>query len=236
MIEADKKKIIEANARKKYAARDRRSFRRPERRQEGDLRNRYKNNKILKERKPLTKEEEKDLADRIKNETDLDKVKELIQKAQEHNLKVSEKILEKVRKKEKAREDMKQRIDEMKKRSLSATEKDAVQQIQSGHADRAMRDLKTSGRDGALGNEIAENSIHMAEDAQILSEGSLTKDSNSMMKKMLVENSVPADTLYERKRDDKSDQNREGIKHKESTEEQMSVAYMKKLRGAAYGG
>jgi len=236
MIEADKKNIIEANARKKYAARNRRSFRRPERRLEGHIRDRYKTNQILKERKPLTKEEEKDLADRIKNETDLDKVKELIKKAQDHNLKVSEEVLNKVKKKEKAREDMKRRIEEMKKRSLSATEKDAVRQIQSGHADRAMRDLRTSGRDGALGNEIAENSLHMAEDARILAEESPTKESNSMMQKMLAENSVPADTLYERKRDDKSDQNKEGIKHKDSTEEQMSLAYMKKLRGAAYGG
>ena len=76
----------------------------------------------------------------------------------------------------------------------------------------------------------------MAEGARILAEESPTKESNSMMQKMLAENSVPADTLYERKRDDKSDQNKEGIKHKDSTEEQMSLAYMKKLRGAAYGG
>ena len=236
MIVADKRYTIEANARKKYAAKDRRSFRRPERRQEGFLRDRYKVNQILQERKPLTKDEENVLIDRLKKEPDVDKAQELLRKAQEHNLKISNEVLDKVEKRRKAREDMKQRLEEMKKRSLSATEKDAIQQIQSGHADRAMRELKTIGQDGALGNEIAENSLHMAKDAKILAEGSPTKDSNSMMKKMLAENSVPADTLYERKRDDKSDQNREGVKHKDTTEQQMSLAYMKRLRGAAYGG
>ena len=232
----DKKNILEAKARKRYLAADRHSFRRPERKIEGRLRDRYKVKQIVKERKPLTKEEERALAERIRNEKDPEKFKELLQKAREHNLKVSEKVLEEMKKREKAREDMKRRIEEMKKRALSATEKDAVQKIQAGHADRAMKELKASGRDGALGNEIAENSLHMAEDAKILAEGSTTKDSNSVMKKMLAENSVPADTLYERKRDDKSDQNREGAKHKDSTEKQMSVEYMKKLRGAAYGG
>ena len=236
MQDTDKKNIIEANARRKYAAKDRRSFRRPERRQEGRLKNRYKTNQILNERIPLSKEEERDLSDRIKNEKNPDELKRLVEKAREHNLRVSEKVQEKIKKQEKAREDMKRRIEEMKKRSLSATEKDAVKDIQNGHADRAMRDLKASGRDGALGNEIAENSLHMAHDAEIMAEGRTNKDSNSIMKKMLAENSVPADTLYERKRDDKSDQNREGIKHKDSTEKQMSIEYMKRLRGAAYGG
>jgi len=236
MMGTDKNNIREANARRKYLTADRRSFRRPERRVEGRLSDRHKMNQMLKMRKPLTKEEERTLAERIRTERNPVELKKLVEKAQAHHLRVSEAILEKVKKQEKAREDMKRRIDEMKKRSLSATEKDAVKQIQNGHADRAMRELKSSGRDGALGNEIAENSLHMAEDAKVLAEGSRIKDANSIMKKMLAENSVPADTLYERKRDDKSDQNKEGIKHKDSTEQQMSIAYMKRLRGAAYGG
>jgi len=235
MIDTDKKNSKQANARRKYVA-NRRTFRRPERRIEGRIRGRYNTRQLPKGKKPLTQEEKEALIKQLSSEKDLDKSKELIQKAQENGIKVSEKILLKVKKKEKAREDMKYRIEEMKKRALSATEKDAVRQIQRGHADRAMEDLKASGRDGALGNEVAANSLYMAKDAKILAEDTPIKDSNSVMRKMLAENSVPADTLYERKRDDKSDQNREGIKHKDSTEKQMSVEYMKKIRGAAYYG
>ncbi|MDY6408061.1 MAG: hypothetical protein SPL08_05130 [Pseudomonadota bacterium] len=236
MNDADKKKIVEANARKKYIARDRRTFRRPKRSARTPFYLRDKAHRVAQEKKPLSWEEKQDLIKKISAEKDLDKSKELIKKAQEHNLKISEKILERIKKREKAREDMKHRINEMKKRSLSATEKDAIKQIQNGHADRAFKELRTSGRDGALGNEIADNSLRMAEDAKILAEGMPLRDSNSVMKKMLAEHSVPADTLYERKRDDKSDQNREGIKHKDSTQKQMTVAYMKKLRGEAYSG
>ncbi|MBR6412887.1 MAG: hypothetical protein IKS41_07010 [Alphaproteobacteria bacterium] len=236
MVDTDNKKIIEANARKKYAAKNRPAFQRPERRMESNIKDRRKVNEVVKERKPLSKEEQKELADRIKKEKNPEEKKRLVQIALEHNLKVSEKVLNEIKKETKAREDMKRRIDEMKKRTLSATEKDAVKQIQSGHADRAMKELKASGRDGALGNEIAENSLHMAEDAKIIAKGRTNKDSNSIMKKMLAENSVPADTIYEQKRADKSDQNKEGIRHKDSTQKQMSVAYMKKLRGEAYGG
>ena len=168
------------------------------------------------------------LLSEIQKERHPDKLKEKIELAQKQNLKMErlKKEKERLEKMEKARKRLKESIKRMNSREASANTKEAVQEIQAGRSGTAIRQLSSAGRDGALGNDISNESTTFSREAKILAKES-GKHFDSIMYKMLKENSVPADTIKSQIRQDKGDQNLEGSKTKDSTTEQM---ILKKLQ------
>jgi len=137
----------------------------------------------------------------------------------------------------KARERMIENVRKMRHREASANEKDAIQKMKSGHSEEAMKDLKQSGLDGGIGNVVAHSEREMAEDMKTLSKET-GKHFDSVMQKTLKDHSVPADSMNQAKKKDKSDQNLEekkvnlsGSEKNESTQHQMVMNELRKRRG-----
>lgn len=233
MITIDKSRINRELSRKKYAARQDRSqtqTRDQVRHRVGQMRRSYRR----PEQTRLKEAERKKITAEIAKERDPEKLREKVNQAEKLGLTVSQKDAERLKKMEKATERLKENIRKMKSHQSSVTEKEAVRKMETGHTVQAMRELKENGMDGALGNEIATNSSDMAQNLKTLSKES-GKHVDSIMQKKLRENSTPADTIHEQKRQDKADRNLEEKRQKDSTAKQMTVEQMKRLRGAAYG-
>ena len=239
MIEDAKTKAVRQNAKRKYVAKDRRSVRKRER--EEVLRKRRLRAKRptpvrpKKKDRPLTDQEKKALLLKIAEEKHPDLLKEQIDLARRNGLEIAQKDLERLKRTEAARERLSQRVREITGRQASATEKEAVQGIKTGHVDGAMKQLAENGREGALGNRIADTSTRMSEDIKIISKET-GEHKASVMQQMLFENSAPIASINDRKDPDKKDQNLEGAKTKDSREKQMYNAYLKKAKGAAAQG
>ena len=176
----------------------------------------------------LKEQEKQKLLSEIQKEKHPDKLREKMALAKKHELQKEQlqKDEERLKRMEKARERLKENIRKMKSHEASANTKEAVQDIQAGRSENAIRKLKEAGHDGALGNDIANESSAFAKEAKILAKET-GKHFDSIMHKTLKENSVPADTIKAQVRQDKSDQNLEGAKTKDSTLDQM---VLKKLQ------
>ena len=239
MIEDLKTKAVRQNAKKKYVANDRRSIRRRERE---ELRRRRRLQakrptpvRPKKKERPLTDQEKKALLLRIGEEKHPDLLKEQIELARRNGLEIAQKDLDRLKRTEAARERLGQRVREITGRQASADQKDAVQAIKTGRVDGAMKQLAESGRDGALGNRIADDNTRMAEDLKVISHET-GEHKASVMQQMLFENSAPIASINDRKDPENKDQNLEGAKTKDSREKQMYNAYLKRAKGAAAQG
>lgn len=184
--------------------------------------------RLKPEQQRLKEQEKQKLLSEIQKEKHPDKLREKMELAKQQNLKTEQlqKDKERLEKMEKARERLKESIKKMNSHEASANTKEAVQDIQAGRSENAIRKLKEAGHDGALGNDIANESSAFAKEAKILAKET-GKHFDSIMYKMLKENSVPADTIKSQIRQDKGDQNLEGSKTKDSTSQQM---ILKKLQ------
>lgn len=184
--------------------------------------------RLKPEQQRLKEQEKKKLLSEIQKEKHPDKLREKMELAKQHDLQREQlqKDKERLEKMEKARERLKENIRKMKSHEASANTKEAIQDIQAGRSETAMRKLKEAGHDGALGNDIADESSSFAKEAKVLAKET-GKHFDSIMYKTLKENSVPADTINAQIRQDKSDQNLEGAKTKDSTLDQM---VLKKLQ------
>ena len=237
MIESAKTKAVRQNAKKKYVALDRRSPRQPDKesvhfKRQQMLAMRPALTRQKKKERPLTEKEKKELLFRISEEKHPDLLKEQIELARRNGLEVAQKDLERLKKVEEARENLSKRIRKITGRQASAIEKEAVQGIKTGHVDTAMKQLAESGRDGAIGNQIADDSAHMAEDIKTISRET-GEHKASVMQDMLFKNSAPIASINDRKDPEKKDQNLHGDITKDSTKKQISNEVLKKIYGAA---
>lgn len=189
----------------------------------------------IRQSKTKIKEADKKTITQIHSEKNPDKLKEQLQQAQKQGLDMAlfDKDAQRLKKMEKARERIQQSIRNLNKHKASATTKEAVLDIQSGHSEKALRNLKEAGQDGSVGNEIADTSSELAKNAKILSKES-GKHFDSVMIKILKENSVPADTIHKQKEQDKSDKNLENRQTQDTTYQQMIAKKLqdRKLRNA----
>jgi len=241
VIENSKKTAARAaNAKKKYAPRDRRSPRQPEReimRLKRLRRQRTQSPRVRpkKKERPLTNKEKQALLLSISEERNPDVLKEKIELALRNGLEIAQKDMERFKKVEAAREHLSQRVREITGRQASADQKDAVQAIKTGQVDTAVHQLAESGRGGAPGNRVAEDSTRMAEDLKVISEETGVHKA-SVMQNMLFYNSAPIASINDRKDPEKKDRNLEGNKTKDSTTKQVYNEYLKRARGAAAQG
>ena len=178
--------------------------------------------RLKPEQQRLKESEKQKLLSEIQKEKHPDKLREKMELAKQQNLKTEQlqKDKERLEKMEKARERLKESIKKMNSHEASANTKEAVQDIQAGRSETAVKKLKEAGHDGALGNDIAHESAVFAKEAKTLAKES-GKHFDSIMYKILKENSVPADTIKSQIRQDKGDRNLEGSKTKDSTAQQM---------------
>ena len=193
----------------------------------------------LKKQPVLRDVEKQKLLSEIHLERHPDKLKEKMDRAKKAGIDATllAKDKEREEKMEKARERMKENVRKLRQREASANEKEAVQKIKAGHSEEAMKDLKQSALDGSIGNEVARSEREMSEDMNTLSKET-GKHFDSVMQKTLKENSVPADSMNQSLKKDKSDQNLEekkvnlsGSEKNESTQHQMVMNELRKRRG-----
>lgn len=185
--------------------------------------------------KQLAEADKQKLMSEIQKERHPDKLKEKMEKARKEGMDAAlmAKDKERLEKMEKAREHLQEAIKRMKHRSeTSHIEKEAMESIRMGQSDTAMRAMKESGREGAVGNDVAGNETVMAREMQTLAKEA-GKHTDSVMQKLLRENSVPADSYV--KKSDKSDRNLEEKQTQDSTVQQMVQKKMfeRRMRGAA---
>lgn len=216
-----KTKTMKDRVRKKYVRSNIRSAVK-EREKRLHIRSLERDVRLKPEQQRLKEQEKQKLLSEIQKEKDPDKLKEKMELAKQQELQneILQKDKERLKKMEKARERLKETIKKMNSREASANTKEAVQDIQSGRTETAIKRLKEAGHDGALGNDIANESATFAKEAKTLAKET-GKHFDSVMYKMLKENSVPADTIKSQIRQDKGDQNLEGSKTKNSTAQQM---------------
>ena len=193
----------------------------------------------LKRQPKLTDLEKQKLLSDIHLEKHPDLLKEKLDKAKKAGIDAAlmAKDIQRHEKTAKARERMIENVRKLRHREASANEKDAVQKIKSGHSAEAMKELKQSGIDGGIGNEIARSEREMSEDMKTI-EKETGKHFDSVMQKTLKEHSVPADSMNQAKKKDQSDQNLEekkvnlsGSEKNESTQHQMVMNELRKRRG-----
>jgi hypothetical protein len=186
-----------------------------------NLGTKQRSNRLMDARKRQQEQAKQKFLAKIKQEKHPDKLREQIELAKKHyqeeRLQEENKRLKKM---EQAKERLKEVIKKMNSREASATTKEAVQDIQAGRGEVAIKNLKDAGYDGSLGNKTADNSSAFAREAKVLAKET-GKHFNSILCKILKENSVPADTIKAQVRQDKGDQNLEGSQTKESTVNQM---------------
>jgi len=186
----------------------------------------------------LNEAEKEKLLTEISKERNPDKLKEKMELARKNDLlrDVRQKDKERLEKMERARQRLRETIKKLEsQKEMSADQKEAIQAMKAGHSDQAMKGLKASGRDGAIGNEIAAINTEMATHLGTLSKES-GKHADSIMKKMIAEHSTPMSNtgaLKLEKKTDKSDQNLEGKQTKDSTMQQMVQQKIRerKMRG-----
>ena len=148
--------------------------------------------RLKPEQQRLKEQDKKKLLSEIQKEKHPDRLREKMELAKKHNLQREQlqKEKERLEKMEKARKRLKESIKRMNSREASANTKEAIQDIQAGRSETAMQKLKEAGHDGALGNDIANESSSFAKEAKILAKES-GKHFNSIMHKMLKDTLFP---------------------------------------------
>lgn len=234
MLKSKQREVLEKTRKKYLSSRSNRLIAKRKREKTPQFRQRELPQQTHQTKKRI-KEADKKIIAQIHTEKNPDKLKEQLEQARKQGLDMAllDKDTQRLKKMEKARDHIRQSIHELNKRKASSTTKDAVSDIKSGHSERALHDLKSAGQDGGLGNEISGTSSELAKNAKVLSKES-GKHFDSVMIKMLKEHSVPADTIYERKEQDKSDKNLEKRPTQDSTYQQMIAKKLqdRKLRSA----
>jgi hypothetical protein len=124
--------------------------------------------RLKPEQQRLKEQEKQKLLSEIQKEKHPDKLREKMELAKQQNLKTEQlqKDKERLEKMEKARERLKESIKKMNSHEASANTKEAVQDIQAGRSETAVKKLKEAGHDGALGNDIAHESAVFAKEAK----------------------------------------------------------------------
>jgi hypothetical protein len=234
MLKTKQKELLERTRKKYFSSHSSRLIAKQKRKENPQLRQQ----KLQYQTRPeenRKKEPDKKIITKIHDEKNPDKLKEQLEQVKKQGLDMTffDKDAQRLKKMEKARNGIRESIRKLNSRKASATTKDAVSNIQSGHSDRALHDLKDAGQNGGLGNEISDTSFKLMKDAKILSKES-GKHFDSVMLKMLKENSVPADTIRQQKEQDKSDKNLEKRKTQDTTYQQMIAKKLqdRKLRSA----
>jgi len=176
-----------------------------------------KNNK-----KEMTNEE---LLKSLTTETHPDRLKEGIDKAQKLGLTVDPKIVKRYETTVAVRESIKERVRSITQGQLSASTKEAFQEMQTGHVSSAVRDFASIGREGAVGNNLSDSSAGIAKDAKEL-EKMTGKHFTSVLQQTL-QSATPTRSIDTQKKADKTDQNLEGNTTKENTGKQVWQHYVK---------
>ncbi len=157
----------------------------------------------------------------IRREKNPDKLAERMKQAKKNGLgALLQQDADRLKKMQKAQERLKEAVKRLLSDRVSASVKDGASQIQSGHVAAGLRNIRETGRDGAVGNDIAGASSELAENAQILS-GLTGKHFDSIMYRTLRDNARPADSINQQKDKDGRDQNLEGRITQKSTARQM---------------
>lgn len=159
----------------------------------------------------------------IQREKDPDQLKKKMDQARREGLEkqMLAQDAERLKKMENARQRIQEDIKHLTEQKASATTKDAMIEIQAGRSQNGMEMMASAGRDGAVGNNIADVSTDLARNAKVLAKET-GRHFDSVMNKMLREHSKPADTIHAQKAKDKSDQNLEKSQTKKSTQQQMT--------------
>lgn len=190
-----------------------------------------------KQTQRLNEAEQKKLRASILHENHPDRLREKLDIARANGMDMAafNKKEDSLKKMDRARQHIADDIKHLTQLHTSATTKEAMANIQSGHSDRAVRDLGQVGRDGGVFNELSNTSLSLSRNAAELAQES-GKHFDSLMQQTLKEHSMPTDNMMTQKAQNKSDQNLEGVKQQDSTAQQMWAEHMRQKRGAGYGG
>lgn len=190
-----------------------------------------------KQTQRLNEAEQKKLHTSILNEKHPDRLREKLGIARTNGMDMAafHDKEDSLKKMDRARQSIADDIKHLTHLHTSATTKEAMANIQSGHSERAVRDLGQVGRDGGVFNELSNTSLKLSRHATELAKES-GKHFDSLMQQTLKEHSMPTDSMMTQKAADKSDQNLEGVKQQDSTIRQMWTEHIRQKRGAGYGG
>lgn len=217
MVNLSKQKSLSARARTKYVKTRQHPLSKRQIQRFKEKSNQKQSPELLRQKQL---EQQKMIAE-IRREKNPDKLAERMNQAKKSGLTaLLQQDADRLQKMQKARERLKEAVTRLLSTQVSASVKEGSSKIQSGHIDSGLRDIQDTGRDGAIGNDIADASSDLAKNAQKLA-GLTGKHFDSIMYRTLRDNSCPADTINQEKDKEDRDQNLEGRITQKSTIRQV---------------